>query len=191
MYPLFFELIYVRSRYMVHGCFLTNHKIYCAVCNTQMLKTFLNLNITDIQINKVDPVMEEKKQRFSGKPVCDQIVLFYRVNNIKKFIYSRPFVRKDPKIESNNEFAHMWLEQTELETTYPLPGILRWFKVEKTTSKEISPLRNAIDILDKTNKELLDYITMYNKDRNIHISLLSMKLKGTFVFLLTYCFYYI
>ncbi|XP_066248093.1 dedicator of cytokinesis protein 1 isoform X1 [Euwallacea similis] len=131
-----------------------------------------------IQINKVDPVMEEKNQRFSGKSVSDQIVCFYKVNNIKKFSFSRRFTRKDPFIESDNEFAHMWLEKTELQTTYPLPGILRWFPVEKTIMKEVSPLRNAIETLDGANKDLFNFVSMFNKDKNISINLLSMKLHG-------------
>lgn len=122
--------------------------------------------------------MEEKRQRFSGKPVCDQIVRFYKVNNIKKFTFSRPIKRKDPYIATDNEFAHMWLEKTELVTTYPLPGILRWFPVEKTTLTEISPLHNAIETLDKSNKVLVNYITVYNKDRNMQINPLSLTLNG-------------
>ncbi|XP_030761843.1 dedicator of cytokinesis protein 1 isoform X2 [Sitophilus oryzae] len=131
-----------------------------------------------VQINKVDPVMEEKKQRFSGKPVCEQIVKFYRVNNIKKFTFSRPFSRKDPFIETDNEFAHLWLERTELVTTYPLPGILRWFPVESMTVKEISPLRNAIETLESKNKVLAGYVTSYNRDENMQINPLSMTLNG-------------
>ncbi|XP_050304413.1 dedicator of cytokinesis protein 1 isoform X2 [Anthonomus grandis grandis] len=131
-----------------------------------------------IQINKVIPLMEEKKQRFSGKPVCEQIVRFYRVNNIKKFSFSRRFVRKDPYIESDNEFAHMWLEQTELETTYPLPGILKWFPVICSNRREISPLENAIDTLDKANKELRGFITIYNRDKTVQINILGMTLNG-------------
>lgn len=124
--------------------------------------------------------MEEKRQRFSGKPVCDQIVRFYKVNNIKKFTYSRPVKRKDPNIYTENEFAHMWLEQTELVTTYPLPGILRWFPVEKTTLKEISPLRNAIETLNKYNRTLTNYINSYNKDKSMQYNPLSMTLNGEY-----------
>ncbi|XP_056641342.1 dedicator of cytokinesis protein 1 isoform X3 [Diorhabda sublineata] len=131
-----------------------------------------------IQINKVDPVMDEKKQRFSGKPVSDQIVKFYRVNNIQKFTFSRPFIRKDPLIESTNEFAHLWLERTELTTTYPLPGILRWFPVEHTQVHEISPLRNAIETMEKTNKTLTNYVVVSNKDKSMQINTLSLTLNG-------------
>ncbi|XP_072385409.1 dedicator of cytokinesis protein 2 isoform X1 [Diabrotica undecimpunctata] len=131
-----------------------------------------------IQINKVDPVMDEKKQRFSGKPISDQIVKFYRVNNIQKFTFSRPFTRKDSLIESTNEFAHLWLERTDLVTTYPLPGILRWFPVEHTQLHEISPLRNAIETMERTNKTLMNYVILYNKDKNMQINPLSLTLNG-------------
>ncbi|CAG9857501.1 unnamed protein product [Phyllotreta striolata] len=131
-----------------------------------------------IQINKVDPVMDEKKQRFSGKPVSDQIVKFYRVNDIQKFAFSRPFARRDPLIESANEFAHLWLERTELTTTYSLPGILRWFPVERAQIHEISPLRNAIETMERTNKTLLNYVVVYNKDKNMQINPLSLTLNG-------------
>ncbi|XP_076266832.1 dedicator of cytokinesis protein myoblast city isoform X3 [Rhynchophorus ferrugineus] len=133
-----------------------------------------------IQINKVDPVMEEKKQRFSGKPVCEQIVKFYKVNNIRKFTYSRPFTRKDPFIKTDNEFAHLWLERTELVTTYPLPGILRWFPVcmEETKVKEISPLNNAIETIENKNTHLINYINCYNRDENMQINPLSLTLTG-------------
>lgn len=125
--------------------------------------------------------MDEKKQRFSGKPIADQIVKFYRVNNIQKFTFSRPFVRKDPDIESTNEFAHLWLERTELTTSYPLPGILRWFPVKYTKVEEISPLRNAIETMEKTNKALTNYINVFNKDKNMQINPLSLTLNGEYI----------
>ncbi|KAJ8931901.1 hypothetical protein NQ314_015170 [Rhamnusium bicolor] len=111
----------------------------------------------NIQINKVDPVMDEKKQ---------------------KFTFSRPFTRKDPFMETDNEFAHLWLERTELTTTYPLPGILRWFPVQFIKIHEISPLRNAIETMERTNKTLTNYITVFNKDKSMQINPLSLTLTG-------------
>lgn len=132
----------------------------------------------DIQINKVDPVMEEKKQRFSGKAVSDQIVKYYKVNHVQKFRYSRPFVRKDPKMETDNEFANLWLERTYLTTSSPLPGILRWFIVTSTKLEEISPLHNAIETMENANRELRDMVILYNKDKTTQLNPLSMKLNG-------------
>lgn len=123
--------------------------------------------------------MDEKKQRFSGKPVAEQIVKFYRVNNIQKFTFSRP-IKKEPLIETTNEFAQLWLERTDLVTSYSLPGILRWFPVQSTTLQEISPLRNAIETMEKTNKCLANFINVYNKDRTMQVNQLSLKLNGMF-----------
>jgi dedicator of cytokinesis protein 1 len=131
-----------------------------------------------VQINKVDPVMDEKKHRFSGKPVSEQIVNYYLVNDIQKFTFSRRFNRKDPFIDDKNEFGHLWLERTELSTTYPLPGILRWFPVSKTTVHEISPLRNAIETMERANKNLKNYVVLYNGDKDMQINPLSLILNG-------------
>lgn len=126
--------------------------------------------------------MDEKTQRFSGKPVAEQIVTYYKVNHVNKFQYSRPFTRKDPNIEKGNEFAHLWLERTIMTTTYPLPGILRWFPVNSIEKYEISPLRNAIETMDNSNKELRDLFLQYNKDKSLNLNPLSLKLTGKFLF---------
>ncbi|XP_063907750.1 dedicator of cytokinesis protein 1 isoform X2 [Zophobas morio] len=131
-----------------------------------------------IQINKVDPIMDEKKHRFSGKPVSEQILNYYKVNDIQKFTFSRPVIRKDPFIDDKNEFGHLWLERTELTTTYPLPGILGWFLVSSSTTHEISPLRNAIETMEKANKTLKNYVVMFNADKNMQINPLSLTLTG-------------
>lgn len=127
--------------------------------------------------------MDEKTQRFSGKPVSEQIVKYYQVNHIKKFKYSRPFTRKDPNSPSENEFANLWLERTIVETKQSLPGILRWFPVENSNTFEISPLRNAIETMENTNKELRDLILLYNREKAIQLSPLSLKLNGKLMIL--------
>lgn len=153
---------------------------FCMIINFSFL--FFLTRFIDIQINKVDPIMDERKQRFSGKPVAEQIIKYYRVNHIQKFSYSRPFTRKDPLIETENEFASLWLERTVLVTTYPLPGILRWFPVNSqlTEVTEISPLRNAIETMEKTNKNLRNSIILYSRDKMAPINPLSLILTGKF-----------
>ncbi|XP_067401888.1 dedicator of cytokinesis protein 2-like [Emydura macquarii macquarii] len=84
-----------------------------------------------IQCFTVQPV-EEAKGHFKNRNVPEQIVNFYKANNIQKFSYSRPF-RKGPK-DPDNEFATMWIERTTFVTAYPLPGILRWFVVAATAT---------------------------------------------------------
>lgn len=133
--------------------------------------------------------MDEKKQRFSGKAVSEQILTYYKVNHIQKFTYSRPFTRKDPFINCDNEFASLWLERTIIQTTYPLPGILRWFPVNEllTEVTELSPLHNAIETMEKSNKTLKDYIVYFKRERDnksVIIKPLSMTLAGEFFLIL-------
>lgn len=72
------------------------------------------------------------------------------------FRFSRPFQRRDPLLPTDdadtNEFASLWLERTVLVTSYRLPGILRWFPVITSETYEISPLQNAIETMENTNK---------------------------------------
>uniref|UniRef100_A0A8C8AP49 Dedicator of cytokinesis 2 n=1 Tax=Otus sunia TaxID=257818 RepID=A0A8C8AP49_9STRI len=79
-----------------------------------------------IQCFTVQPVLEEQP-RFKNKAVPDQIINFYKSNNVHRFNYSRP-VRKG-SVDPENEFASMWIERTSFVTAYKLPGILRWFEV--------------------------------------------------------------
>lgn len=97
---------------------------------------------------------------------------YHRVNDVQRFRFSRPAPRKeivstgsvDREKESNtganssNEFASLWLERTVLVTSYPLPGILRWFPVISSETYLVSPLRNAIETMEATNTALRDLI---------------------------------
>ncbi|XP_065556971.1 dedicator of cytokinesis protein 1-like isoform X2 [Artemia franciscana] len=128
-----------------------------------------------LQINKVDPVMEEK-ERLSGKPIAEPILRYYRSNDVSKFTFSRPFHRgvKDKE----NEFATLWLERTVLATTYPLPGILRWFPVNQTEVFELSPLETAIETMEQANSHLKELIIANRTDPFLNYNPLSMKLQG-------------
>ncbi|CAK8675724.1 unnamed protein product [Clavelina lepadiformis] len=128
-----------------------------------------------VQIYTVSPLMEEPL-RFKGKSVDDQIVSFYKVNDVQRFQYSKPF-RKGPK-NKDNEFASMWVERYTFVTSYTLPGILQWFEVEETTRKEISPLENAIETMETANADLRRMVLQYHKSPESPINPLSMKLNG-------------
>uniref|UniRef100_A0A8B9GEC7 DOCKER domain-containing protein n=1 Tax=Amazona collaria TaxID=241587 RepID=A0A8B9GEC7_9PSIT len=104
------------------------------------------------------------------RPVSEQIVSFYRVNEVQRFEYSRP-VRKGEK-NPDNEFANMWIERTIYVTAYKLPGILRWFEVE------ISPLENAIETMQLTNDKINNMVQQHLNDPNLPINPLSMLLNG-------------
>ncbi|GLG95600.1 uncharacterized protein GBIM_02534 [Gryllus bimaculatus] len=133
-----------------------------------------------VQINKVDPVMDDKRQRLSGKPINDQILKYYRVNDVQIFRFSRPFHQKDPTMpnDADNEFASLWIERTVLVTSYSLPGILRWFPVTSTEKHLLSPLHNAIETMEAANKSLRDLIIAHRSDPSLQLNPLTMKLNG-------------
>ncbi|RLW02959.1 hypothetical protein DV515_00006994, partial [Chloebia gouldiae] len=129
----------------------------------------------DIQCFTVQPVLEEQP-RFKNKAVPDQIINFYKSNNVQRFHYSRP-VRKG-SVDPENEFASMWIERTSFVTAYKLPGILRWFEVVSISHYTISPLENAIETMSTTNEKILMMINQYQSDENLPINPLSMLLNG-------------
>lgn len=90
------------------------------------------MNYSDVQINKVDPVMDDRKQKFVGKRVPDQILKYHRVNEVQKFQFSRPIYPNGN--EKDNEFGNLWLERTVMMTNYPLPGILMCFPVTSSNT---------------------------------------------------------
>uniref|UniRef100_A0A672TG29 Dedicator of cytokinesis 2 n=1 Tax=Strigops habroptila TaxID=2489341 RepID=A0A672TG29_STRHB len=128
-----------------------------------------------IQCFTVQPVLEEQP-RFKNKAVPDQIINFYKSNNVHLFHYSRP-VRKG-SVDPENEFASMWIERTSFVTAYKLPGILRWFEVVAMSQTTISPLENAIETMSTTNEKILMMINQYQSDENLPINPLSMLLNG-------------
>ncbi|XP_038937508.1 dedicator of cytokinesis protein 3 isoform X1 [Rattus norvegicus] len=109
--------------------------------------------------------------------VPDRVKSFYRVNNVRKFRYDRPF-HKGPK-DKDNEFKSLWIERTTLTLTHSLPGISRWFEVERRELVEVSPLENAIQVVENKNQELRALISQYqHKQVHGNINLLSMCLNG-------------
>ncbi|XP_011063239.1 PREDICTED: dedicator of cytokinesis protein 1 isoform X2 [Acromyrmex echinatior] len=155
---------------------------------TEMLESYQQY----VQINKVEPLMDEKRHRLSGKPVTAEAVLrYHRVNDVQRFRFSRPAPRKEiitvnsdkekevnTSTNNSNEFASLWLERTVLVTSYPLPGILRWFPVTSSETYFVSPLRNAIETMEATNTALRDLIIANKSDPNLPLNPLSMKLNG-------------
>ncbi|ETE70379.1 Dedicator of cytokinesis protein 3, partial [Ophiophagus hannah] len=115
-----------------------------------------------LQIYAVTPIPDNIDVLHMDR-VPDRIKSFYRVNNIKKFRYDRPF-HKGPK-DKENEFKSLWIERTTLTLTHSLPGISRWFEVER---RELNK-----------NQELRTLISQYqHKQMHGNINLLSMCLNG-------------
>ncbi|XP_035392220.1 dedicator of cytokinesis protein 3-like isoform X4 [Electrophorus electricus] len=129
-----------------------------------------------LQIYAVTPVSE-----LSDGPLMDRvperIKSFYRINNVSRFHYDRPF-HKGPK-DRENEFRSLWIERTTLILCRPLPGISRWFEVERREVVEVSPLENAMYVVENKNQELRTLISQYqHRHHHGNINLLSMCLNG-------------
>ncbi|XP_037620510.1 dedicator of cytokinesis protein 3-like [Sebastes umbrosus] len=129
-----------------------------------------------LQIYAVTPVPDSVSVLQMDR-VPDRIKSFYRVNNVRRFRYDRPF-HKGTK-DRDNEFKSLWIERTTLILTHPLPGISRWFEVDKRELVEVSPLENAISVVENKNQELRTLISQYqHKQLHGNINLLSMTLNG-------------
>lgn len=120
----------------------------------------------------------ENNKRFSGKPISDQILHYYKVNDVRKFQFSRPYRRKDSTSDNGNEFGSLWIERTTMVTTYPLPGILRWFPVGSSEVCQLSPLQNAIETMERANKSIKDLVRAHHRDKALNLGPLSLKLNG-------------
>ncbi|CAG4961484.1 unnamed protein product [Parnassius apollo] len=137
-----------------------------------------------LQINAVEPVMDDKLKRLSGKPVAEQILQYHRHNNVDKFVFSRPFHKPDESlagsnddVSSQNEFATRWLERTELEISEKLPGILRWFPVVAARTYWVSPLAAAVEALRDTNRAL-KALVLQARASDAPLHQLTMRLSG-------------
>ncbi|XP_058882191.1 dedicator of cytokinesis protein 1 isoform X1 [Acipenser ruthenus] len=128
-----------------------------------------------IQCFTVKPILE-LPPKFQNKPVSEQILSFYTINEVQKFQYSRP-IRKGEK-DPDNEFSNMWIERTTYVIAYKLPGILRWFEVVSVSMVEISPLENAIETMQLTNEKINNVVQRHLNDPNLPINPLSMLLNG-------------
>ncbi|XP_053307197.1 dedicator of cytokinesis protein 1 isoform X1 [Spea bombifrons] len=128
-----------------------------------------------IQCFTVRPLLDFPP-KFQNKPVSEQILSFYRINEVLRFQYSRPF-RKGEK-DPDNEFANMWIERTTFTIAYKLPGILRWFEVKSIYTVEISPLENAIETMQLSNESINNMVQQHTNDPNLPINPLSLLLNG-------------
>uniref|UniRef100_A0A671TDB2 Dedicator of cytokinesis protein 5-like n=1 Tax=Sinocyclocheilus anshuiensis TaxID=1608454 RepID=A0A671TDB2_9TELE len=128
-----------------------------------------------IQCFTVKPVLNLSSQ-FKDKELPEQILNYYRTNEVEKFQYSRPF-RKGEK-DPDNEFATMWIERSTYITAYRFPGILKWFEVKSMSVVKISPLDNAIETMELANEKLSNLVQQQACDRSLAVHPLSMMLNG-------------
>ncbi|XP_054910667.1 dedicator of cytokinesis protein 4b isoform X1 [Poeciliopsis prolifica] len=128
-----------------------------------------------LQIYAVTPI-PESQDVLQRDGVPDNIKSFYKFNHIWKFRYDRPF-HKGTK-DKENEFKSLWVERTTLTLVQSLPGISRWFEVEKRELVEVSPLENAIEVIENKNLQLRTLITQCQSRQMQNINPLTMCLNG-------------
>ncbi|QQP35522.1 Dedicator of cytokinesis protein 1like [Caligus rogercresseyi] len=116
-------------------------------------------------------LIQINKRKFQGKKIRQQILDYYRVNEVNKFMYSRPYMKDKNR---DNEFASLWVDRTVMYTKEMFPGVLQWFQVlTPTETYTLCPLDNAIENMHKTNEDLRRLIL-----GEPPFNLLSMKIKG-------------
>ncbi|XP_006633511.2 dedicator of cytokinesis protein 4 isoform X1 [Lepisosteus oculatus] len=128
-----------------------------------------------LQIYAVSPI-PESQDVLQRDGVPDNIKSFYKVNHIWRFRYDRPF-HKGTK-DKENEFKSLWVERTTLTLVQSLPGISRWFEVEKRELIEMSPLENAIEVIENKNLQLRTLISQCQARQMQNINPLTMCLNG-------------
>uniref|UniRef100_A0A8D2JFC7 Dedicator of cytokinesis protein 4 n=1 Tax=Varanus komodoensis TaxID=61221 RepID=A0A8D2JFC7_VARKO len=128
-----------------------------------------------LQIYAVTPI-PEGQEVLQREGIPDNIKSFYKVNHIWRFRYDRPF-HKGTK-DKDNEFKSLWVERTTLILVQSLPGISRWFEVEKREVVEMSPLENAIEVLENKNQQLRTLISQCQTRQMQNINPLTMCLNG-------------
>uniref|UniRef100_A0A672P551 Dedicator of cytokinesis 4 n=1 Tax=Sinocyclocheilus grahami TaxID=75366 RepID=A0A672P551_SINGR len=128
-----------------------------------------------LQIYAVSPV-PENQDVLQRDGVPNNIKSFYKVNHIWRFRYDRPF-HKGTK-DKENEFKSLWVERTTLTLAQSLPGISRWFEVEKRELVEMSPLENASEVIENKTLQLRTLIAQCQMRQMLNINPLTMCLNG-------------
>ncbi|XP_048404367.1 dedicator of cytokinesis protein 4 isoform X9 [Stegostoma tigrinum] len=138
-------------------------------------ETIFQADAQYLQIYAVIPI-PDNHEILQKEAIPDHIKSFYRVNNIWRFRYDRPF-HKGIK-DKENEFKSLWVERTTLTLVQSLPGISRWFEVDRREVVEMSPLENAIEVLENKNQQLRTLITQCQSRQMQNINPLTMCLNG-------------
>ncbi|XP_042561548.1 dedicator of cytokinesis protein 4-like isoform X2 [Clupea harengus] len=138
-------------------------------------QTILQAEAQYLQIYAASPV-PEGQDVLQRDGVPNNIKSFYKVNHIWKFRYDRPF-HKGTK-DKENEFKSLWVERTMLTLAQSLPGISRWFEVEKRELVEMSPLENATEVIENKNLQLRTLIAQCQTRQMQNSNPLTMCLNG-------------
>lgn len=128
-----------------------------------------------IQAVAVRPIPSEKLKNLQEKFVNTNISCFYKSNDVQKFELRRPYYAEG---YAKDDVAGLWVDRTVMETVTSLPCILKSSMIRKVETTKVSPIQNAIETMEKTNKNLREMVVKYSVNPNLPINDLSMKLNG-------------
>uniref|UniRef100_A0A3Q3DTZ1 Dedicator of cytokinesis 4b n=1 Tax=Hippocampus comes TaxID=109280 RepID=A0A3Q3DTZ1_HIPCM len=130
-----------------------------------------------LQIYAVTPI-PESQDVLQRDGVPDNIKSFYKFNHIWRFRYDRPFHKGTKDKENEFKLQSLWVERTTLTLVQSLPGISRWFEVDKRELVEVSPLENAIEVIENKNLQLRTLIAQCQSRQMQNVNPLTMCLNG-------------
>ncbi|XP_053681007.1 dedicator of cytokinesis protein 3 [Anopheles nili] len=139
--------------------------------------SILNSPEQRFHVVNVRPIADPYHLKSAKVTVPEKISKYYEVNDVTRFQYDRP-VHKGT-VDKDNEFKSLWIVRTIYETSQPLPGILRWFEVSKTSEHELTPVEFACETIANVNKELSDLIVQYRLDPKRNLNPFTMRLQGS------------
>uniref|UniRef100_A0A182NGG6 DOCKER domain-containing protein n=1 Tax=Anopheles dirus TaxID=7168 RepID=A0A182NGG6_9DIPT len=139
--------------------------------------SILNSPEQRFHVVNVRPIADPYHLKSAKVTVPEKISKYYEVNDVTRFQYDRP-VHKGT-VDKDNEFKSLWIVRTIYETAQPLPGILRWFEVSRTSEHELTPVEFACETIANVNKELSDLIVQYRLDPKRNLNPFTMRLQGS------------
>ncbi|CAF1392432.1 unnamed protein product [Adineta ricciae] len=129
-----------------------------------------------VQVQVVQPISDEKT-RFGNRNIPEAILRYYRSNEVRRFTYTRLFVHDDDR-DATSDIAKFSAERYEFSTALSLPNTTRWMPAGPSTKTILTPLENAIHLLEKTNRELKVLVEANEADRELNVTPLSGKTAG-------------
>lgn len=96
---------------------------------------------------------------YKDKLVLEQILNYYRVNEVQQFRYFWLFWKGEKDLD--NEFVMMWIEWIMYMIVYIFFGIFKWFEVKQILIEEISFLENVIEIMELINERISNCVQQY------------------------------
>lgn len=170
MDPVYFRVAFYGrgfSKYLRNQEFVYRQKAYeqlsdfckymqCQHPNTEILQfaTEPGPDIKDsdkrfMQIYTVEPMLNAKYNHLisaQNRNINRKIVRYYENNNVNHFKFSRPLYDKT-KGKDADKVENVSLERYMMQTQRPLPGILRWFPIIKTTLVRVDYLCDIFFLL--------------------------------------------